>query len=350
MADSGQALARRLRQLRQQQWPDQKITQPQLARALEVSVPLISSWESDAAPKVPPVSRLESYAALFSTSRSRGGEALRILNDSELTPEELRHREELRSELLRLRAEALGRTSEELSEKDLWVFNDGKPITIVCGQLPDDKLDSMPYTKPEDPDYVEAYNFADLDALFELYRHVSVLNPHAEIHRHTTATLKAEHLNGHLVLLGGVDWNPRTRRLLEDPDLPVNQVSDWEHAPEGTYFEVREGEYQLKFHPVLNAEGILQEDVGHFYRGPNPYRGDSTVTMCNGMYARGTLGVVKALTDRSVREANTAYLQRRFPGQAAFSLLTRVIVIDNRVLAPDWNTPVNRLHEWPPSA
>ena len=50
-------LARRLRQLREQQWPDARLTQKTLARAFSAEEALaaatVSSWESGSAPKIP---------------------------------------------------------------------------------------------------------------------------------------------------------------------------------------------------------------------------------------------------------------------------------------------------------
>lgn len=47
--DPARALARRLRELREQEWSDVSITLGQLAELLSVSVPLILSWESQKA-------------------------------------------------------------------------------------------------------------------------------------------------------------------------------------------------------------------------------------------------------------------------------------------------------------
>ena len=67
-------LARRLRQLREQQWPDARLTQKTLARAFSVEEALaaatVSSWESGSAPKIPPRHRLRAYARFFATPRS----------------------------------------------------------------------------------------------------------------------------------------------------------------------------------------------------------------------------------------------------------------------------------------
>ena len=67
-------LARRLRQLREQQWPDARLTQKTLARAFSAEEALaaatVSSWESSSAPKLPPRHRLRAYARFFATPRS----------------------------------------------------------------------------------------------------------------------------------------------------------------------------------------------------------------------------------------------------------------------------------------
>lgn len=104
-------LARRLRTLRQERWSGRSLTQGDLAQALggdygRLSVPLISSWESVADPKVPPLRRLEAYATFFATSRSIVGRP-HLLALDELTDDELRARQELLHELTQLRTNAL---------------------------------------------------------------------------------------------------------------------------------------------------------------------------------------------------------------------------------------------------
>ena len=92
--DSRQALARRLRALREEHWPGKKVNQAQLAAALSgdgrwsVSVPLISSWESRTDPTAPPVSRIEDIAAFFATPRSFDGQVGHLLSLDEMTTQE----------------------------------------------------------------------------------------------------------------------------------------------------------------------------------------------------------------------------------------------------------------------
>jgi transcriptional regulator with XRE-family HTH domain len=338
MEDPAEALARRLRTLRTRSWPDTKITQPQLAGALGVSVPLISSWESSNAPKVPPNSRLAAYARLFCTPRSLQDGELRPLD--KLTAHERAQEETLLQELTNLRKAALGEA--HLVVQNPWRFPDGKTITLICAQLPPETLARMPYVEPDDPDYIELYTYADLDALFELYGHVRAFNPDSEVRHLTSKDLTPDDLTSHLVLLGGVDWNDMTAEFLDRIGLPVEQVNNWGES-DGAYFSAG----QKRYHPRLSKDGQLQEDIALFYRGPNPLNMKRTLTICNGMYGRGTLGVVRALTDIRFRDRNADYLHDRFGDEPAFAILTRISVLNGTVVTPDWNQTDRRAFEWP---
>ena len=102
---SQKALASRLRELRQTLLRDRVVLQREVADALGVSVALVSSWESERNPVVPPEERLKGFAQFFATARSVDGEKGRLLDD--LTGEEETLRRGLIDELVRLREEAL---------------------------------------------------------------------------------------------------------------------------------------------------------------------------------------------------------------------------------------------------
>src|SRR5215470_13878710 len=110
-ADARLLLARRLRALREEQWPDLKITQLQLGQALggvkPLSVPLISSWESQTNPKIPPYYRLEAYAQLFATRRSFDSGTPRLIKPDDMDLAEQQAMTELRQGLSQLRTAAL---------------------------------------------------------------------------------------------------------------------------------------------------------------------------------------------------------------------------------------------------
>ncbi|MEU4742203.1 XRE family transcriptional regulator [Actinosynnema sp. NPDC023658] len=352
-------LARRLRALREEEWPEVTITQSDLAQVLSAekpaSVPLLSSWESRTTPKTPPPHRLAAYATFFATRRSVENRPFRLIPPDELTPDEAGRRDELLRELMDLRAAAGQRESgaspaQDHADRGSWYFHDRHDITIVVAQLPADMRAKMPYSDPSRPDYVELYTYADLDALIELHGHIRAVNPRSQVNFRIASELAPDDYTTHLVLLGGVDWNLVTRELLDRVDLPVTQVAR-HHESEAGGFVVRtpSGEERL-YAPKLARHGdheVLLEDVAHFYRGTNPFNHKRTVTICNGQYGRGTLGVVRALTDGRFRDRNAEYLERRFPDHDSYSVLTRVVVVNGQVVTPDWNLPGSRLSEWP---
>ena len=103
-------------------------------------------------------------------------------------------------------------------------------------------------------------------------------------------------------------------------DLPVRQQMRPRDGDPG-FFSTAEG---ATFEPVLDeANGSLLEDVAHFFRGKNPYNAGRTVTLCNGMYGRGTYGAVRALTDAKFRDRNEDYVRKRFRDTQTFSILVR---------------------------
>ena len=215
--------------------------------------------------------------------------------------------------------------------------------------MPDDKLSKMPYTHPLDPDFIASYRYSDLDALIELFGHLRAANPASPVRFRTADQLSEDDYTGHLVALGGVDWNVATSSVLARLQLPVVQVNDWK-AERGAYFEVEEEDgRKVPHHPRLGKSGsreILREDVALFARAVSPYNRKRFVTICNGMYGRGSYGAVRALTDDRFRDRNWEYIQARFATSEVFCILTRVTVENKLTLTPDWTLPETRLFEW----
>lgn len=346
------ALAHRLRALRETQWPDAGITQAQLAKALggnkSLSISLISSWENTEKPVTPPTRRLDAYATLFATRRSLDSGTLRVLPIGQLTDEERARRSRLLDELLRLR-EGRQLVAPPAPVADIWTFEQDQNITIVCAPLPEKYRRHLSYADPESADFVSLYTYADPDALIELFGHIRSRNPDNNVKFCTSEELAADDYTSHLVLLGGVDWNSVTRDVIERVDLPVEQVGRVDDAEHGGFRVQQDGRPKL-FEPKLDRREHLLEDVAHFYRGESPFNRKRTVTVCNGMYGRGTLGAVRALTDARFRDRNTAYVQDRFGDVESFSIISRVPVVGGQGLTPDWTLEENRLHEWPEAA
>lgn len=347
-------LARRLRSLRTQRWPNRQITQVALAEALGVSPALISSWESESTQVVPPARRLDAYATFFASERSVEHMPYRLLDPSDLTEVERAQRRDLFNELIGLSDRSAGDEPPVVRsafDGTLWHFPEGQDITIVCSELPRKRRVQALYTDPAMPDYVELYKFADLDALLDLYGHIRAANPMSHVQNRIAAEMAPGEYANHLVLLGGVDWNQLTASVLPEIELPVRQTRRPDESLSGG-FEVGEGDQRTLLEPVLEKRkdhDVLKEDVAHFYRSTNPFNKERTVTICNGMYQRGTLGMVRALTDKEFRVRNDRYIQARFAGADTFSLICRVHVVNGIVMTPDWTKAEDRLHEWPAS-
>jgi transcriptional regulator with XRE-family HTH domain len=354
-SDPAQALAARLRALRVREWSE-PVKQPQLARALGVSVPLISSWERSTKPKPPPAERIAAYARFFATRRSLEDGRPVLRND--LSADEEDRRQALENDLMTLRAAAVGAPIAVPipSQRDNrppaagpWYFDDGAPVTIVCGELPRERRADAAYSKPDSPDYVDLYRFADVDSLIELHGHIRAANPHSDVAFTLASLVTRDHLTTHLVLLGGVDFNSVTLAVLESLGAPVRQETRLTDKPDD------EGAFEVlttpgaEHRPVLAKDGtrrILIEDVAHFCRGQNPYNTMRTVTVCNGMFGRGVYGAVRALTDARFRDRNAAWVQSRFAKAQTYSILSRVTVVNGEVVTPDWTNSDNILHEW----
>jgi transcriptional regulator with XRE-family HTH domain len=362
--EAARALAERLRSLRRSHWSDVSITQAQLADALArrkaTSVQLISSWERPSSPARPPEDRLHAIATFFSTRRSLDGPAYHLLDESDLTDGERTERDALWRELLELRraAPAGDRSAQPGGEggaertivgRGPWHFPDGAPIIIVCAELPPEEL---PPNAGPGPDSSELSRIADLDALFEVHGHIRAVNPDSEVQYRGASRLRREDSRAHLVLLGGIDWNAVTEDTMRLTGVPVRQHSH-DDDPDRGCFEVVEDDDTRSFPPLFagpETGRTLVQDVGHFLRAPSPLNRSRTVTVCNGMYAIGTFGAVRTLTDKEFRDDNADYLTDTFSDADTFSVLFRVNIINGVLATPEWAAPDTVLHTWSEAA
>jgi hypothetical protein len=106
--------------------------------------------------------------------------------------------------------------------------------------------------------------------------------------------------------------------------------------------------------PELDAEAVRRGGKRHPGGGrrtlsprPESYNRERTLTFFTGMYSRGSYGAVRALTDPKIQERNAAYIASRFAGAQTYSIVSRVKIVANEVVVPDWTLDEIRLHEWP---
>ena len=341
-------LAQRLRQLRTTTWPDVRITQDALAKALGGIAPAtVSSWESPTAPKLPPRDRMLAYARFFATRRSLEDESeFKLLPPDAFTEEEEATYQKLEAELLALR-DAAGKpaTGEAVAVRRSWRFLDKGPATLICAQLP--KVETASLANPADPNYTELLSYADLDALVELHGHIRAENPNMDVFHKIVPKVITDDLSGHLILLGGIAWNEITNRLSAMISLPVSQIRD-PSMDSGDPFITKVNGKEQRFLPKWSdpKQTDLVEDVGLFARTPNPLNSNRTLTICNGIHSRGVYAAVRCLTDARLRESNEQYISEHFGDSEAFVILMRVPVIEGKAMTPDFKNKTSILYQW----
>ncbi|GLY14479.1 hypothetical protein LWF15_27500 [Kineosporia rhizophila] len=349
-AASGNArrLAHRLKELRENR---PGLTQTLLASALGTDKPVasatLSSWESVNNPKAPTAARLEAYARFFATTASFDGRKARLPSASELraVPDVWTEYERLHAELVELLQADEPEPEEEGPRQRILLDYDDGDIVIVCPDAPADARG--PLAADDSPNYTLLHQFADTDALIEVFGHIRALNPSRKVFYRTSDSVSRSEIQNHLVLLGGIGWSRTTRRLLSMLDLPVEQI---EHPDltTGEVFRLAKSvtSDEKVFFPVADEQtNELIEDVALIARVANPFNSNRTLTILNGIHSRGVLGAALAVTDETIRAGNQEYLAERFP-EGNFALLMRVPVIQGKVIAPDFKNDRARLFAW----
>jgi len=340
-------LARALRELRESSWPDQELTQAQLAKALSsegrVAPATLSSWESTTAPKTPSASRIQSYARFFCTERSLEGEP-HLVPEGELTAAEVDRFRELESELLELFY------PEDRRVQRIFQFDAG-PVIVICPNAPADV--QGPLGDVQDRNFTKLRRYGDLDALVELYGHLRAENPTLDVFHRLASDVVSDDLSRHVILLGGIGWNEVTRRFQSAVrQVPITQTAV-DDLKGGDIFEVKTPNsakpepFYPKFEDLGDGKELIS-DVGFLARLRNPFKINRTLTICNGIFSRGVFGAVRCLTDANVRDENEKYLADKFP-EGEFAILLRVPVVTNETLSPDLQNPDSRLYEWAPN-
>jgi transcriptional regulator with XRE-family HTH domain len=338
-------LAETLRDLRESTWLDRVLTQAQLAKALSseghVAAATLSSWESTSNPKTPSAARISAYARFFSTKRSLEGQPHLIPKD-QLTESELERFNEIEARLLELYR------PERAAARRSFQFDAG-PVIVICPAAPLNVQGAL--ADEQDPNFTKLRQYADLDALIELYGHLRAENPDLDVFHRLTSDVVSDDFISHVILLGGIGWNKVTRRFQSAiSQVPITQT-EVDDLETGEIFRVDDSSESEPFYPEYEDLGGGKEliaDVGYIARLRNPFKINRTLTICNGIHSRGVFGAVRCLTDASVRDENEKYLANRFP-DGEFAMLLRVPVVSNQTMSPDLQNPDARLYEWAPN-
>jgi transcriptional regulator with XRE-family HTH domain len=361
------SLGRRLKSLRESAQLTQRAVADALGGERPLSPALISSWESGRA--VPAPRWLTRYAEIFAARTAAAGAP---------GPEDVTV-EQLEAELSDLRegAQARSPVGEDPGTADglgsFWRFPDGLPIRIIGTPMFEDVLEGLDYANRWHPNYMEFLRNADTDATLELFGHLRAANPASDVRFLTVDTMQSDDLTGHVVLLGGGDdlegrrssslrWFIRRLELPvrtrlpdgRDPEYDTEFVVSADEDGNPEYGGPREEVYRPTFlrerhlpdHPRAEVAGYpqLEYDLGLLVRRPNPMNLQvATVTICSGIFSRGTYGVVRSLTDAKLRDGNEQYLREAFP-DGNFWLLMRVPVFPGQQGAETITPDLTREH------
>lgn len=342
-------LAQRLKELRESR---PGLTQTLLASALSmenrVASATLSSWESANNPKAPTPTRLEAYARFFASPRSFDGTQAVLLTKQQLreNEDELLEYDRLQAELLELLQGEDDEPVATVKQRTLLDFDDGD-IVIICPDAPEDA--TGPLAEESSPNFTLLHQFADTDALIEVFGHIRALNPTRKVFYRTSESVSRHEIQNHLVLIGGIGWSRTTRRVLSLVSMPVEQIEHPDLSTGEVFRLTKTDAAEEKVHfPVTDPEtGELVEDVALIARVENPFNSNRTLTILNGVHSRGVLGAALSVTDETIRSGNEEYLAERFP-RGGFVLLMRVPVIEGKVIAPDFKNARSRLFEWTP--
>jgi transcriptional regulator with XRE-family HTH domain len=350
-AGAEESLGERLRQLRE----SLHLTQTALAQALgrtsvdgkKPSDSSVSLWERNEAQ--PGDRWLDAYARLFS---------VRTVDEPGDRRTEPRLSEaDLKSQLKALRERstegpAEGNVVARRSQRGFWRFQDGQPITVVGTPMYSRWVERIAYADPYHPNYIESIRNADMDATVNLVVHLTRVNPDSSIEFLTHDRLQARHFTGHLVVLGGADTSfssaetedtpteQRTRselgRYLQELRLPMFTrlpadgddeydtefvvTTDADKRP--TSDGIREEIYAPAFvryrigdrgeQEFVHSYPQLEHDVGLLVRQLNPSNSATTLTICSGVFSRGSFGAVAATTDESLADRNENFIRETF--------------------------------------
>jgi hypothetical protein len=227
------------------------------------------------------------------------------------------------------------------------------------------------YADPWHPNGVESLWNGDMDAVVELHGHIRAENSGSDVRWLLDTEVTADDLaGGHIVILGGgPSYYPQPDSflgfLVRRLNLPIDSTFPPDDFEYGGRFLVRtddegrpddNGQHLEEHRPrfltengdrvVQHGQPVLEYDVALLGRFPNPLNLGATVTVCTGIFSRGTYGAVRAFTDSHLRARNEKYLDEHLD-LTNFWMLLHVPVLTTptgaQTVTPDLTRPFHRL-------
>jgi transcriptional regulator with XRE-family HTH domain len=256
-------------------------------------------------------------------------------------------------------------------------------LALIGDTLANIEDSGVQYANPWHPNAIASLWNADMDAAAELAQHLLAENPGADVQIVLESEVTARDLTaGHVVVLGQADsllsrGGGRRAASTRLKVGPMGYLADRLDLPLYTAVPLHgDTEYDARFLVEADEEGVprrggarldeyaprfvseagrrvldhdqprLEYDVALLARTVNPFNQGAGLTLCSGVFSRGTYGAVRSLTDASLRARNEHFLHDRF-GSSGFWMLLHVPVISTltgaQTLTPDLTRPFHRL-------
>jgi transcriptional regulator with XRE-family HTH domain len=386
------SLAERLRGLRTPAG-GVRVTQQQLAAVFGVSTGLISSWESGGA--VPSTDWLRRYALAFATERTFAGREPRLLDENDLSASEERARQALIDELGELREQAQRPGGARSPGRGalggrFWYYPDGAPVRVITTPVWPSLEKQLVYADPWHPNFIQSFRDMDRDATIEVVSHIRAENPATDVRFMTADNATRDDLIKHVVVLGqlgsmaleGVGTRHQDSEyetsvmdyLIRRQEFPVAMrvPPDGDNEFDAEFVVTLDGDGRARwfgdgeepdrlavYRPRFLRHGrereeqhgypVLEYDAALIARRPNELNRAMSVTLCTGVFSRGTFGAVRAFTDPTLRARNEQFLRAHFKDPDDFWMLFYVPVFRAmhglETVTPDLARPFHRLHD-----
>jgi hypothetical protein len=248
----------------------------------------------------------------------------------------------------------------------------GPDVDVIGAALAGASSTGVQYANPWHPNAIQSLWNGDIDATIELVGHVRAENPGSDVRWLLDDQVNLDGLTGHIIILGGGDYlfgqkqdhplgylRDRLELPLEteisgggdleyDAHFVVLTDDDGTPAQKGSRREIYAPRFITDAAGVVKDHGqpLLEYDVAFLLRAPNPLNLSGTLTVCTGIFSRGTYGAVRALTDASLRARNERYLSSHLD-MSNFWMLMHVPVFPGlagaQTITPDLARPFHRL-------
>ena len=222
--------------------------------------------------------------------------------------------------------------------RKIWGIKNGDAVTVVCSELEDP--DHRQHVEPRE--FIYNLKYGDVDAYFEVVVTLLRLYPKVRLRVMSCGEIEQTRFDvaGHLILIGGPDYNGMTDRVL---DWGTTQFTY--RIPETAYQSPQFPEEIVLYDKVHNTEYCHQietKDYGYFERIVNKHNPEKHIILVGGCHTIGVTAAVKAfsMAESEFGEIpsyvlrNAALVAKKIKKARSFSVLVSADLIGQTISCP----------------